>query len=246
MNIRNMDKLPEGARKALEPFLQEVIEAYGNDLVSIFAYGSVTGPDYNPKTSDINVAVVLKDVTLPRLKELLKPVQKASRKGITAPLFLSPEYIRMSLDTFPIEFWTMKDSRCVLFGEDVLEGIEVEKEDLRRECEYQLKGKLLMIRQAYLEQALNRKGAEKIIKASFRSLMPVFRSMIRLKSGQSPREKAEVLSQMGEEFGVDPASFLEVLRDKKTASPIGRGEAEPLIKGFIDQLERLSSIADNF
>jgi hypothetical protein len=246
MDTKNMEKLPANAQKALEPFLGAVLEECGEDVVSILAYGSVTGADYSPKTSDINIAVVLKDASISRLKPLLKTVKKGIRSGITAPLFLTPTYIKMSLDTFPIEFSTMKDSRCVLFGEDALEDITVDTADLRRECEHQLKGKMIMIRQAYLEQALSRKGIEKVIKAAFRSLMPVFRSILRVKSGQTPpHDNAEVLSQMGEEFGVDPASFLEVLRDKKMDGRIGEKSAELFLEDFLSQLERLSHVVDN-
>ena len=246
MNMKNIDKLPANAQKVLEPFLNAVMTECGENVVSIVAYGSVTGPDYNPKTSDINIAVVLKDASISKLKPLLKTAKKGIKSGITAPLFLTPEYIKMSLDTFPIEFSTMKDSRCVLFGEDTLESITVDTADLRRECEYQLKGKMLMIRQAYLEQALCRKGIEGVIKSAFRSLMPVFKSILRIKTGQSSLpDNAEVFSQMGEEFGLDPASFLEVLRDKKMDGRIGEKSAELFLEDFLAQLERLSNIVDN-
>ena len=245
MNISNLEKIPVEAQNALKPFLEELFKIYGDEIQSVFVYGSVTGKDYDPKTSDINLAIVLKDVSLDKLKQVLKPVKTGIRRNITVPLFLTTSYIEGSLDTFPMEFSSMKDSRCVLFGDDVLERISVDREDLRRECEYQLKGKLLTIRQAYLEQALNRKGIEKLIKASFRSLMPVFQSILRLKSGQTPpRDKAEILSELGEEFGIDPASFLEVLRDKKTDGRIGEKPAESFLGNFLVQLERLSEAVD--
>ncbi|MEA3489334.1 MAG: hypothetical protein U9R44_03200, partial [Candidatus Omnitrophota bacterium] len=67
MDIRNLEKLPDNARKVLSPFLDELFGIYREAIRSVFVYGSVTGRDYNPKTSDINMAVVLDDVSLGKL-----------------------------------------------------------------------------------------------------------------------------------------------------------------------------------
>ena len=239
MDIRNLEKLPEHARKVLGPFLEELLGIYEDAILSIFDYGSVTGPDYCPKTSDINVAVVLKNISLGKIKKALKPVKAGLKRRITAPLFLTPSYIKGSLDSFPMEFIDMKDTRLVLYGEDTFAGLEINTEDLRRECECQLKGKLLMIRQAYLEQALTRKGLERLIKASFRALMPVFRNVLRIKGENNPPlEKAEIIARLGEEFGLETTSFLEVLKDKKTDGRIGKRSAEEFLDDFLTQLEK--------
>ncbi|MGD2279350.1 MAG: hypothetical protein PVH45_04580 [Candidatus Omnitrophota bacterium] len=246
MEIQNLDKLPENARSVLAPYLKELVDTYGGDIVSIFAYGSVTGRDYNPKTSDINVAVVLNEVSLEKFKPMLKTVQKGIKRKITAPLFLSPSYIKMSLDTFPMEFMSMKGSSLVLYGDDVLSGITVDKADLRRECEYQLKGKLLTIRQAYLEQGLNHKALERLLKASFRALMPVLENVLRLKREDSiANNKEGILHQLGEDFGVNVSSFIEILRDKEADAKIGGRSIEAFLSDFLAQLEKLIEIVDN-
>ena len=245
MEIQNLDKLPKDASGVLKPYLEELIRAYGDDIVSLFVYGSVTGPDYNPKRSDINLAVVLKKVSLDKFKPVLKTVRNGIKKKITAPLFLSPSYIKMSLDTFPMEFMNMKDSRLVLLGEDVLADIEADKADLRRECEYQLKGKMLTIRQAYLEQAMDRKGLERLLKTSFRALVPVLENILRLKrEGPVSEDKEKVLEKLGQEFGVDVSSFLEILRDKETDGKISGKHPEEFLNDFLTQLEKITNEVD--
>lgn len=246
MAMENIEKLPQDAQKVLRPYLDKMLEVYGDNIVAIFAYGSVTGPAYDPRTSDINIAIVLKNTSVRMLKPVLKTVKRGMRKRITVPLFLTPGYIKMSLDTFPMEFMNMKDTRLVLLGDDVLADITVNNEDLRRECEYQLKGKLLTMRQAFLEQARNRKELEKLIKMSLRALFPVFQSMFRIKGEKPPSlDKAEVLRELGKEFNIDTSSFLEVLSDKKTEGRIAGKSAEVFIDAFLTQLERLSQIIDN-
>ena len=244
MDIKNLEKLPVKIQNVVVSFLNELESAYGEDLVSVFAYGSASRADYNAKTSDINIAVVLKDISLETLKKAVKGIRIAVKRKIAVPLFLTPEYIKKSLDTFPIEFITMKDSRCVLLGEDSLKGVEVEKEDLRRECEYQLKGKLIMVRQAYLEQVLTKKNLELLIKKTFKSLMPVFQGVLRMKFANPPSGKLEILTKLAKEFDIDMTSFIEVLRDKKTDGKIGDQDAENFLNDFLMKLRQLTEIVD--
>lgn len=245
MDIINLEKLPTYAQVALKPFLSEMVGLYRGDLVSIFSYGSVTGPDYDPRSSDINLCVVLKDVSLERLKPALPAVRKAMKSRVTAPLFLSPSYIKGSVDTFPIEFGSMRNTRLVLFGEDALAGIDPKKEDLRRECEAQLKGRLVTMRQAYLEQALDRKGIERVIKAAVKSLMPVFGAILMIKPGIAvPACKEKMIELVSSELKVDLSSVVEIIRDGKADGKIAGKKAEQILGEFISQVERLAEAVD--
>ncbi|MBL7073510.1 MAG: hypothetical protein ISS33_07090 [Candidatus Omnitrophica bacterium] len=244
MDIKNIEKMPDKSRPAITSFLEALEEAYGEDLLSVFAYGSATTADYNPKTSDINIAVVLKDVSIEILKKAASGIRKAVRNKIVVPLFLTPEYIKRSLDSFPIEFITMKDFRCVLFGEDSLKDVEVKKEDLQRECEYQLKGKLLMVRQVYLERVLRKENLELLIKKTFQSLMPVFQGILKIRSDAPISGKQETLSKLSEEFNLDMSVFQEVLKDKKNDGKIGSQNVETFLNDFLQKLRQLSEIVD--
>jgi predicted nucleotidyltransferase len=241
----NLEKLPERAQKVLKPYVKKLLEIYESDVLSIFAYGSVTSMDYEPRTSDINIAVVMKDLPVHKLKRSLGLVRSGRRKGITAPLFLTPEYVRMSLDAFPIEFMNMKDTRLVLLGGDVLADITVNEEDLRKECEYYLKGKLIALRQAYLERALNLRSLEGLLKAALKSLIPVFRNMLRIKTKMSPPVyKAEILKGISETFGIDMESFQKVFEASRAKRYMGKRTAEEAISSFVDGLAKLSLMVD--
>lgn len=241
METMNINKIPAPAAKTVGPYVEELVKIYGNALVSVFAYGSVTGEDYSPKTSDINLGIILDSLSIDKLKKSLPLVKKGLRKKVTTPLFLDASYIEMSLDTFPIEFIEIKDTRCILYGEDVLSTVVVNSSDIRHECESQLKGKLLTMRQAYLEQALTRKGLEELVKNAFRSLMPVFRNMLRIKIDRTPEiAREKMLTHFGEAFGMDISPLLEILRDKKSDGRIGSKNAEEFIEEFIEIINKLS------
>ncbi len=242
---KNIENLPANVQKNILPYLEKIIDALKDDIKSIFLYGSVSGGDYNPKTSDVNIGIVLKSVSMQKLKSVAGLVKSGLKHRITAPLFLTPEYINMSLDTFPVEFLEMKDSSVLLYGEDMLGGISVEREDIRRECEHQIKGKIVTIRQAYLEQALDKKGLEILIKKVFRSLMPILRNVLRLKMAENlPKDKEEILNKVGKEFGINVSSFIEMLKDKKSDGKIGGKSPEIFLEDFVRELEKLSEIID--
>jgi hypothetical protein len=245
MNVFNMERLPVSVQKAVKPFLEDLLAGLNDNVVSIFVHGSATGEDYDAKTSDINIGFVLKDVSISAIKSVIKKVRTALKKKITVPLFLSQEYINKSLDTFPMEFLEMKETGIVVYGENVLDSIDVKKEDLRRECEYQLKGKLITIRQAFLEQALSRRGLEILLKQSLNSLFPVFRTILRLKADKTlVLNKEETLEALSGGCKVDVSSFMEVYKDKKSDGRIGGKPAEEFIEAFLIELNRLSEIVD--
>src|SRR5205823_8787058 len=120
--------------------------------------------DFDPATSDINLLFVLTDLGFDRLTAMAGAFREASRskpggskdRARYAPLVLTESQIRTSLDVFPLEFLDLHERRSLLAGEDVLAGLEIARHNLRHQCEYELRSKLVGLRQAYL-----RGGAEK-------------------------------------------------------------------------------------
>jgi len=103
-----------------------------------------------------------------------------------------------------------------------------------------------MLRQAFMERGLERKGTERMIKASLGALIPVFRAALRVKTNElSPVGKQQVLEALGKEFGLDVSSFLEVLKDKKADGHIGGKKAEDFLNDFLAQLAKLSEAIDH-
>lgn len=244
MDLINTAKLPIDIQKFLVPYVKSIIELYSSDVVSVFAYGSVTGADFDRRYSDINLGVVLKEVDAGILKKCAKIAKRGLRHKITPPLFLTREYINVSLDTFPVEFINMKCASLILYGEDTLKDIKVNNEDLRRECETQIKGKIITIRQAYLEQALRPKGIERVLKNALRSIFPVFAALLRIKKGSSPVDKNEILREVGEEFDIDISPFMLLYMGKKSERRMDSPRSETLVASFLSELAKLSKAVD--
>ncbi len=243
--IRNIDQLPESVGLKIRPYLEEMIELLGHNLITAAVYGSAVTGDYLEKSSDINLLLVCEDVDLGTMKKSLKLIAKGIRKRIAAPLFFTRRYIETSADVFPIEFLEIRENHLILYGEDVLTGITVDLKNLRYQCEEQIKGKLVRIRQAYLEVGLKKKGVESLLKRSFSSLMPVFRNVIRLKGESPPEGKYEVLKRLAVLFSLDEEVFLTIWRDKQNDEKIGGEDAEIYLEKYLIQIEKLAAAVDS-
>ncbi len=243
-DLKNLEKLNPQARKVIQPYLGELLKIHQDNLVSIFVCGQAAGADYIHKVSNINLFVILQRLEFQDLQKSLKTVSAGINKKIAAPLFLTRKHIESSSDVFPIEFLEMKENHLLLYGEDLLSQLEIRLGQIRLFCEEQIKGKLIRIRQAYLEIGLKRKGIEALLKESLSSLTPVFRNLIRLKGKTPPVEKEQIYKQLCAEFNLDRALLLAVLRDTKNDEKIGAYDVEVFFEKYIAQIQKLAIAVD--
>jgi predicted nucleotidyltransferase len=152
-----LENLATFVSQQIRPFIDEIMNKYHENIHSIHIVGSAVTEDFNEKTSDINSVFVLKKMDL-KFIELLAPLGKRyKKKGIAAPLIMTPEYINNSLDVFPIEFLDFRHIHKTVYGEDILNDIDIKMDDLRHQCEREVKSKLIGLRQGYISSQGDRK-----------------------------------------------------------------------------------------
>jgi predicted nucleotidyltransferase len=244
MELMNLGRLPEKVRPVLQSYMERMADIQEGNLISAIVYGSSASGDFSPKSSDLNLLFICEEVDLMVLKKSLQLVNKGIRKNITAPLFLTKEYMETSADVFPIEFLDMKESHLLIYGKDLLSDLVIDLRNLRHQCEEQIKGKLIRVRQAYLEVGLRRKGIEALLKESLSSLIPVFRNLIRLKGLKPSLKKEEILGELARTFDLKGDVFIEIWRDRQEDEKIGGQRAEAFLGKYISQLEKLAVAVD--
>ena len=244
MELLNLDKVNPKVREIVSSYAEKLINLHKESVISVFAYGSVTGGNFIAGVSDINIGLILKEINFSDLKESLPLVRWGLKKRIPAPLFLTVEYINSSLDVFPMEFLEIKDTHVNIYGEDIISGINIEGKYLRLFCEQQIKGKLLRIKEVYLERGLHKKGIEAVLKDSLRSLIFVFRSLIRLKGKEPPSRKDSVLEEVCAMFNLDEEVFLSIYRDRKNDEKIKGKDIEVYFEKYLREIEKLAQAVD--
>ena len=223
----------------------ELERIYGTDLKAVVLYGSAVGSDYSKRFSDFNVFCVLTEVTPALLAKSNRLVRKWVKKGNPAPYFFYPEYIERSLDVFPMEFLDMKDSHEVLIGRDPLEGIEVDARNLRHECESELKGKLVHLRNFYAANCHKPKRLAEVMVETFPTFLAAMRGTLRLLGEGPPADARAVVELIGNRVDINPTPFYDVVEIRRGESLLPRGdEAAAAFERDLTEITTLTRFVD--
>ena len=227
-----------------KPFLDKVLENHQDLIHSIHIVGSALTQDFDPKISDINSVVVLHKMDLKFLEFLAPLGKKYGKKRIAAPLIMTPEYIENSLDVFPLEFFNIKMLHHTVRGEDIFQFLEIHQSDLRRQCEQELKVKLIGLRQGYISAAGDQKILARGFAESFSGYMPLFKSIILLLGKEPPNNNDGILSVLEEVSGVRTDVFKIVLNQKKKKTKPSIEQLNMVFEDYYAAIEKLGEVTD--
>ncbi|MEA2103413.1 MAG: hypothetical protein U9P79_02065 [Candidatus Cloacimonadota bacterium] len=221
-------------------------EVFNDHILSVSIYGSAITDDFNSQTSNINAAIILKDLKLKNLIPAKNVVAKLNKKRVASPLFLSKEYIDSSLDTFPIEFLDIKSNHKTILGEDYFEKLTIQNEYLRLQAERELKGKLLILRLAFIENIGNRNLIANIVKNSVSSIIPVLKAILVLKDEQIPTRKIDLIDQSETLLLTDLTRIYQALSYKTKKFDLKGDNMVEFFEEYINTIDNLSEIVDKF
>ncbi len=227
-----------------KPFIEEILSCYSDNIHSVHIVGSSITEDFDEKTSDINSIFILKQMDL-KFIELIAPLgKKYHKKSIAAPLIMTLEFIRRSLDVFPIEFLDFKLIHETIFGEDILKDIEISRMHLRYQCEREIKSKLIALVQGYISS----KGDRRILTERFVSLiaglMSLFRGIIFLMGKEPPIRKHEVIAAFSASTDINADVFKRILDIKRRKLKLSKDELNSLFEEYYIATEKIGKIID--
>ena len=231
----------------LTQLVEKTRAALGDRLVSVILYGSGASGEHHAKFSDLNVLCVLSRITAQELADAEPVVKWWGGEGNPSPLLLSSEEVRSSTDVFAIEFHDMLEQRRVLFGEDVIAGLQIERTFYRAQVEHDLLSKLLRLRQKAAATLADDKALLALMLDSVSTFCVLLRHALLL-AGHAPGvKKREIVSHLAE-IGVDAAPFgelLDVREERKREKDVAPRElferylaaVDSAVK-FVDRLEK--------
>ena len=217
---------------------------YGADLISIILYGSAAGEDYRPGKSDINFMVVLSEEGIERLDKAFKTVAKWRRRNVAIPLFLTEGYIQSSLDVFPIEYLNFQQNHRLVYGNDVLKGLTFNAEDVRLQCEREIKGKLLLLREAFLETMGKGRQLKELIGRSLGALSAISEALLYVQEEPSLKGKRATIARTCELFDLDGALFARLFDVKEERMKPGQDEVKVMFGDYLSQMRKLAQGVD--
>jgi len=239
-----MARIPKRPEDIFDEFRGDYTTLFGDDLLAIILYGSGARGEYIPKKSDINFLIVLTDNGIEHLSDAMNLVAKWQKRRIPVPLFLTKSYIESSLDAFPLEFFDIRSAYQVTYGKDILKDLTIKKEDLRLQCERELKAKLLLLRQSFLQANGKAHPLRELVAQSLPAFIAIFKALLYL-SGQEIQGRYEaVISAIADIYGLDRKVFQTLWDIKRGQKKPGRDELKEVVLKYISEIKGLSRKVD--
>jgi hypothetical protein len=239
-----MAKSPQNPKEIFPDIIDDYRGLFGDDLISIILYGSATGSDYRPGKSDINFMVVLSENGIEQLEQAIKAVTKWQKRNVATPLFLTELYVETSLDVFPIEYLNFHRNYVLVYGKDILKDLSFNAEFLRLQCEREIKGKLLLLREAFLETAGKGRALKDVISQSIQAFLAIFDALLYLKEKEIPKAKREVIRATCETLDLDAALFEKLLDIREQKIKPDDAEIKNIFQDYLREVRKLSKIVD--
>jgi predicted nucleotidyltransferase len=237
-----MEMQSTGANSQLDRMLRELREGLGDRLLSVVLYGSAARGDYHERTSDLNLLLVLRDVSPPTLEALGRAVAHWERRGQPVPRLFTPELIADAADVFPIEFLDIGRDRVVLHGADPFATLDVQPQHLRLQCERELREKLMRLREGYVEVHARPRELERLLTDSYTTFLALFRGGLRLLGPDVPLHNDDVAAAFCERAGLDRTPFDEVGRLKRGER--AAGDLRELFARYYAELTRAVALVN--
>lgn len=210
-----LESVVESMCQPLQEYAELVHQLAGERGKSLALFGAIVAGSFDPNRHTARNVLVVDRVDLSVLRELAEHGAKLGKASIAAPLIMTPQYIKASLDTFPLELLEIHQKHLVLFGDDYFEDLSFDNSHVRLQCERELKRILIGLRQGLLAAA----GRERFIGALERDvaegLTRTLRGMLWLKGHEQAKPAGEVLIEieklvdrklMGVRVALDPSA----------------------------------------
>jgi hypothetical protein len=197
--------------KTLNKLVSKLQTAYGDRLVSVVLYGSAATGERHEGFSDYNVLCVLNRMTPEELGASEDIFRWWREQGSPAPLLLTEEEVNTCTDCFAIEFHDIKRQNVLLFGKDVISGLEVDDSFYRAQVEHELRAKLLRLRQKASGMLSEANLLRRLLADSISTFCVLFRHALVLHGEEPPLKKREIVTRASERFGFDPLPFRKLL-----------------------------------
>ena len=232
--------------KVFAGFVEEARERAGRSLVSVVAHGSSLGPQFRPGISDYNFLLVADPVDLPLLERLATHAGRWRKRRISVPLVVRPIFIASALDSWPLEFLSMKAQYRVLYGEDPLAGIAFQPEHIRLQCEREIRSKLILFRGAYIECGGAPKRLKLALDRGWPSLQAIFRGLLYLKGGPWQAQGEPAWKASADLLALPPNLLPELSVTRLSRSTPARGVITAQFNQVLETLVRLSEEVDRW
>ncbi len=156
------------------------------------------------------------------------------------PFVFTKEELTDGVDVFPIEFLNIRQHHETLYGDDLFKDMEISKEQLRHQLEFEFRSKLIHLRREYLQS--KGKHLENLIFSAVPTLVPIIGGLIYLKD-LSYGDIQDMFKVVSEGYDIDVAVLKEIYDVRQGKAKL-RKDKEQYIRELIRVLTAIGTVVD--
>ncbi|MFH1414520.1 MAG: hypothetical protein ABIH89_00320 [Elusimicrobiota bacterium] len=207
---------------------EEIKELNKDNLISIIRHNTN------------HVLVLLKEINFNNLLENSRIAKKLQKNKIIL-MYLTKEYMKTSCDVYPLEYISMKNSYEVVYGDDILQELNVPTDNVRLESEQKIKGALIRITQIILEMGDRKKELSKTVFLAVEDIVHGIKGLLNLAGVTLPDTAAAVLDSAQKQFNIELQPVKDIVNWRSGTAP---EDYKKLIYDFYEKIEELAVLAD--
>lgn len=127
------------------------------------------------------------------------------------PLLLRKKDIERGRDVFALDFLHMSTDYTMIAGEDVFKDMIIDRDDVRRNLEYELRSRLIRLYNV-LSVSTSTKDRKNIIAYTPSALLPVLKGILYLKQTTIPADHEQLLHAIEQTYHIETALLAKIFK----------------------------------
>lgn len=170
---------------------QILMQTLQRNLISVFLHGDCLVEGFDALVSSWTISFILADNSCENLKPMQNLSAIAKKDNLAFCHFFTLKEIQTSADVFPLEFLHIANRNVTLCGKPPLPNFAPDFECLRLECERELRGLLVHLREAYI-YLHNKKNQLHFFENANMALLPIMYGVYHLQYGAYPQNHSQI------------------------------------------------------
>ena len=244
MQMLNAEELNPVVAERSAPFFSDIQLRYPGAVHSLHIVGSAVTPDFREKGSVIHSVIIVHKIDFDFIQFIALLGRKYGKKGIAAPLIMTPEYIRDSINVFPIEFHDFQLIHKTVYGDDIFKDMVIGKDFMKLQCEREVKVRLIGLRQSYLTSLGDKRGLAEILSHSVVGCMPLIRGVLFIFDKEPPVKRHDAIKVFQELVSIDAGIFERLLQLRAGLIKPSKEELHHIFEQYHKVLENVEAFID--
>ncbi len=226
----------------LATFIEASKNTFQQNLMAAVLYGEGVNSSTKPR-GGYELMLLLQDIQPQKLLIGAQFIQKWIAAGNPEPLLIDPHHIQSSLDVFPMEFSGIKANHQVLAGTFDSSVIQINPQELRLQCERELKTKILILRERLVALYPHTKKLTALVINSFPDFLRIFKSTAGLLE-MSYTTPESLLSAVTQKAEAESSYIIEAYQAFTTQQELSSKQMDDFFTGYLTSLEKVANLLD--